>query len=63
MVFDGREQVERERVRGWGAVACNWKAKHMHEGVHISENLKAVNTRLKRLVVVGERERERESGF
>ena len=27
----------------------------MHEGVHISENIKAVNNRLKRLVVVGER--------
>jgi hypothetical protein len=32
---------------------------HMHGGVHISENLKAVNNRLKRLEV----EREREIGF
>jgi hypothetical protein len=31
----------------------------MHGGVHISENLKAVNNRLKRLEV----EREREIGF
>lgn len=31
----------------------------MHGGVHISENLKAVNNRLKRLEV----ERERERGF
>jgi len=31
----------------------------MHGGVHISENLKAVNNRMKRLEV----EREREIGF
>jgi hypothetical protein len=32
---------------------------HMHGGVHISENLKAVDNRWKRLEV----EREREIGF